>query len=206
MNRTNITAALIIVSALYIGFIVAKYDETQADIRPEVSYYEVISIPIITAEPKPEVTYLPELTAANETPNGWTLNTATETPEPTPYPVPPEEIRALAQMLTWEVVADRTNEAVACAWVVLNRVGDTRFPDTLIEVLAAPNQFSGYTYGKDKEPTDFALDVANGVLAAYYGNEGYNRNIEPDICFFSGDGSRNYFGSYYPVLNGFTVD
>ncbi len=78
------------------------------------------------------------------------------------------EVEALAKMLYGEargVVSD--TEKAACVWCVLNRVDDPRFPDTVLEVVAAPYQFAGYS-------ADYP------VLPAEY-------------CFFTGDGERNYF-------------
>lgn len=56
------------------------------------------------------------------------------------------EVEALAKMLYGEargVVSD--TEKAACVWCVLNRVDDPRFPDTVLEVVAAPYQFAGYS-------------------------------------------------------------
>ncbi|MDR0819749.1 MAG: hypothetical protein LBN43_09305, partial [Oscillospiraceae bacterium] len=85
------------------------------------------------------------------------------------------------------------------------------FGDSVIDVVSAPGQFAGYQYGQNKNPSDFAVTIASGVLRAYYGGAerpsgDYARNIEPDILYFTGDGYKNHFGSSFPVKGGFTFD
>lgn len=48
--------------------------------------------------------------------------------------------------------------------VVLNRVDDSRFPDTIPEVIEQPGQYSTASYLASQEPTEEALKVAKDLL------------------------------------------
>lgn len=55
------------------------------------------------------------------------------------------EVEALAKLIYGEAgIVPSTTEQAAVVWCVLNRVDDPRFPDTVLEVIEAPYQFSGY--------------------------------------------------------------
>ena len=86
------------------------------------------------------------------------------------------EVEALAKLIYGEA---------AVVWCVLNRVDDPRFPDTVLEVIEAPYQFSGY----DPEypvKEEFAL-LAADVLTRYRAERDGEENV------FTGDGRRNHF-------------
>lgn len=106
------------------------------------------------------------------------------------------EVEALAKMLWGEArgIASDTEKA-ACVWVVLNRVDDPRFPDTVLEVLEAPYQFSGYS--PDYPATDELKALAADVLTRYHaerdGDTDAGRVLPSDYCWFTGDGEHNYF-------------
>ncbi len=54
------------------------------------------------------------------------------------------EVEALAKLIYGEAgIVPSTTEQAAVVWCVLNRVDDPRFPDTVLEVIEAPYQFSG---------------------------------------------------------------
>ena len=76
------------------------------------------------------------------------------------------EVEALAKLIYGEAgIVPSTTEQAAVVWCVLNRVDDPRFPDTVLEVIEAPYQFSGY----DPEypvKEEFAL-LAADVLTRY---------------------------------------
>lgn len=106
------------------------------------------------------------------------------------------EVEALAKMLYGEArgVASDTEKA-ACVWCVLNRVDDPRFPDTVLEVVAAPYQFAGYSADYPVLPE--LERIAADVLARYHeeksGADNVGRVLPAEYCFFTGDGQRNYF-------------
>ena len=106
------------------------------------------------------------------------------------------EVEALAKMLYGEArgVASDTEKA-ACVWCVLNRVDDPRFPDTVLEVIEAPYQFSGYDpeYPVKEEFAILAADVLTRYRAERDGEENVGRVLPAEYCFFTGDGRRNHF-------------
>lgn len=106
------------------------------------------------------------------------------------------EVEALAKMLYGEArgIASDTEKA-ACVWCVLNRVDDPRFPDTVLEVIEAPYQFSGYDpeYPVKEEFAILAADVLTRYRAELDGEENVGRVLPAEYCFFTGDGRRNHF-------------
>ncbi|MFG6330870.1 MAG: cell wall hydrolase [Lachnospiraceae bacterium] len=106
------------------------------------------------------------------------------------------EVEALAKMLYGEArgVASDTEKA-ACVWCVLNRVDDPRFPDTVLEVVAAPYQFAGYSadYPVLPELEWIAADVLTRYHEEKSGGDNVGRVLPADYCFFTGDGEHNYF-------------
>lgn len=131
-------------------------------------------------------TPFPLLTPADrlskEAHTGYTLNAA--------------EIEALARMLYGEARGITSDmEKAACVWCVLNRVDDPAFPDTVLEVLEAPRQFSGYSadYPVLPELEALAADVLTRYHAEQDGDTDAGRVLPADYLFFTGDGKHNYF-------------
>lgn len=112
------------------------------------------------------------------------------------YIPPAADVEALAKMLYGEArgVASDTEKA-ACVWVVLNRVDDPHFPDTVLGVLEAPAQFIGYS--PDNPATEELKALAADVLTRHHEEEqgaaDAGRVIPREYLFFTGDGERNYF-------------
>ena len=122
--------------------------------------------------------------------------TFTGYPEAQHYEPEAAEVEALARMLYGEargVASDR--EKAACVWCVLNRVDDPRFPDTVLEVLEAPYQFSGYKadYPVIPELAEIAADVLTRYQAERDGDTGAGRVLPAEYVFFTGDGKNNHF-------------
>ena len=106
------------------------------------------------------------------------------------------EVEALAKMLYGEargVVSD--TEKAACVWCVLNRVDDPRFPDTVLEVVAAPYQFAGYSadYPVLPELATLAADVLIRYHAERDGGTNVGRVLPVEYLYFTGDGRNNHF-------------
>ncbi|WP_195376958.1 cell wall hydrolase [Anaerotruncus rubiinfantis] len=131
--------------------------------------------------------------------------TFTGYPEAQQYEPDAAEVDALARMLYGEArgVASEMKKA-ACVWCVLNRVDDPRFPDTVLEVLEAPYQFSGYKadYPLLPELQELAADVLTRYQAERDGDTGAGRVLPAEYVFFTGDGKNNHFTSEW---NGTTV-
>lgn len=102
------------------------------------------------------------------------------------------EVEALAKLIYGEAgIVPSTTEQAAVVWCVLNRVDDPRFPDTVLEVIEAPYQFSGYDpeYPVKEEFALLAADVLTRYRAERDGDDG-------DILTqYIGDGS-----AVYPVV------
>ena len=75
-------------------------------------------------------------------------------------------------------------------WCILNRVDDSRFPNTIIGVITAPNQFHGYNSGFPctDEMYKLALDVIYRWQLEKVGGES-NRNLGPEYVYFRADSS-----------------
>lgn len=125
--------------------------------------------------------------------------------EAEPIPEPDrKDVEAIARMLWGEARGVKSDaEKAACVWCVLNRVDDTSglWPDTIIGVLAQPNQFSGYS---PRNPVTTELyELARDVLIRWYrersGEVEVGRVLPSEYVYFFGDGERNYFYTTWPV-------
>ena len=113
-----------------------------------------------------------------------------------PYIPNQDEVEALARMLyggARGIASDM--EKAACVWCVLNRIDDPRFPDTVLEVLEAPNQFVGYSPKHPLLPelVELATDVLTRYNAEKQGENEVGRVLPTEYCFFTGDGRNNHF-------------
>ena len=75
-------------------------------------------------------------------------------------------------------------------WCILNRVDDSRFPNTIIEVITAPNQFHGYSsnFPCEDEMYNLALDVIYRWQLEKMGGES-SRNLSAEYVYFCADSS-----------------
>lgn len=106
-----------------------------------------------------------------------------------PYTPDEESVVALAQTLYGECRGCSELQQRAVCWCVFNRVDDERFPDTVIGVLSAPNQFAGYS--ESFPVTDELYQLAYSCMVDWHNGE--NRVLEEDFLFFTGDGRINHF-------------
>ena len=109
-----------------------------------------------------------------------------------------DDVVAMAKMLWGEARGcTRDNQAMA-VWCVLNRVDDSRFPDTILGVLSQPSQFHGYS--PDFPVWDELKEVARDVLTRWnLEKQGVTveRELPPEYVFFTGDGIQNNFRAVY---------
>ena len=118
------------------------------------------------------------------------------TPTPDPYIPDEAEVEMLARLIWGEargVPSDMHKAAVV--WCVLNRVDDPRFPDTVLEVVAAPYQFAGYSadYPVLPELATLAADVLIRYHAERDGGTNVGRVLPVEYLYFTGDGRNNHF-------------
>ena len=123
-----------------------------------------------------------------------------EAPEPSEAPVyyvmyfTEEDVAAMAKMLWGEARGCTRDNQIKCAWVVVNRVDDERFPDTIQGVLSQPHQFHGYS--ESFPVTDELYNVAFDVLTRWsYEKQGIpvRRELPSTYLWFTGDGEQNHF-------------
>ena len=123
-----------------------------------------------------------------------------EAPEQTESPVyyemyfTEDVVAAMAKKKKKKTRSCTRNNQIKCVWVVLNRVDDERFPDTIQGVLEQPSQFHGYdpTY----PVTDELYSVAFDVLTRWsYEKQGIpvRRELANTYLWFTGDGEQNHF-------------
>lgn len=106
-----------------------------------------------------------------------------------PWEPDPTEVTALAQTLYGECRGCSELQQKAVCWCVFNRVDDSRFPDSLIEVVSQPHQFAGYS---ESFPVTAELEaLARDCLTDWHYER--ERVLEPDFVFFWGDSKRNHF-------------
>ena len=109
-----------------------------------------------------------------------------------------DDVAEVAKMLWGEARGCTRDNQIKCAWVVVNRVDDERFPDTIQGVLSQPSQFHGYdpTY----PVTDELYNVAFDVLTRWsYEKQGIpvRRELAKSYLWFTGNGVENIFREVY---------
>ena len=98
-----------------------------------------------------------------------------------------EDIAYISRTVWGEVRGCDEVEQRAQVWCILNRVDDSRFPNTIAEVVTAPYQFQGYS---PNNPVDPFRDLAEEILILWHDGE---REIPEDMVFCSGDGKHQTF-------------
>lgn len=114
--------------------------------------------------------------------------------EPEPAHVEPQwtedELQAMALTLAGECYDDKELDKRRVCEVILNRVSSDQFGDSIIEVLTAKNQFSGY-WSQSRAITENDLAVAEQALRDWYDN-----GCEPlseYLFFHAGENRENKF-------------
>lgn len=108
------------------------------------------------------------------------------------------DVIALAQMLYGEARGCTVDNQMKCVWCVLNRVDDTRFPDTIIGVVSQPYQFHGYS--PNFPVWDELKEVARDVLTRWsMEKQGVDveRELPDTYLWFTGDSVQNHFREEY---------
>ena len=108
------------------------------------------------------------------------------------------DVAEVAKMLWGEARGCTRDNQIKCAWIVVNRVDDERFPDTIQGVLEQPSQFHGYdpTY----PVTDELYSIAFDVLTRWsYEKQGIpvRRELAESFLWFTGNGRENIFREVY---------
>ena len=110
-----------------------------------------------------------------------------------PWEPDPAEVTALAQTLYGECRGCSELQQRAVCWCVFNRVDSDKFPDTVIGVITQKSQFFGYS--ASNPVWDSLYQLAHDCLVDWHNGE--NRVLEPEFCFFTGNGVKNTFTTQY---------
>ena len=122
-------------------------------------------------------------------------------PEPSAEPemyFTEDDVVAMSKMLWGEARGCALDNQRKAVWCVLNRVDDSRFPDTIQGVLSQPSQFHGYS--PDFPVWDELKEVALDVLTRWsLEKQGVTveRELPSEYVFFTGDGIQNNFRAVY---------
>ena len=114
-------------------------------------------------------------------------------PEPEEWEPDEAEVLALARTLYGECRGCSELQQRAVCWCIFNRVEDGRFPDSVVGVITQPSQFFGYS--ATNPVWDSLYAVAYDCLVDWHNGEG--RVLEPEFCFFTGNGRINVFTTEY---------
>ena len=114
-------------------------------------------------------------------------------PEPEEWEPDEAEVLALARTLYGECRGCSELQQRAVCWCIFNRVDDPRFPDTVLGVITQKSQFFGYS--ASNPVCDSLYQLAHDCLVDWHNGE--NRVLEPEFCFFTGNGRINVFTTEY---------
>lgn len=109
-----------------------------------------------------------------------------------------EDVVMVAKTLYGECRGCSAEEQAQVVWCILNRVDDSRFPDTISGVITQPYQFHGYS--SSFPVWDNLEDVARDVLTRWsYEKQGIavERELAPEYLWFTGNGTQNIFRTAY---------
>ena len=169
MKRLYIFAAslALIILAVHLTIPTAAHapmQETRRPIRP------CFPVPVVTAAPvEPEVT-----------------------PEPDPWTA--EEVEAIARTLSGECYEDMPHDKRLVAEVILNRVSNVRWGDTVIEVVTQKSQFHG-DLNPSRDITENDREIATQALLDWYAND--CAALSEYLFFVAGPNRENQFRENY---------
>ena len=93
------------------------------------------------------------------------------------------DVNTLAQVIYHEARGESQEGKIAVGHVVLNRVKDPRFPNTVYKVVYQPKQFSNMrSYRVPPEYLTLARGILNGNLANNVGKSLYFNNFRRKGC------------------------
>ena len=109
-----------------------------------------------------------------------------------------DDVIAVAKMLWGEARGCALDNQQKAVWCVLNRVDDSRFPDTIQGVLSQPSQFHGYS--PDFPVWDELKEVALDVLTRWSRERqgvAVERELPNTYLWFTGYNGSNHFREEY---------
>lgn len=105
-----------------------------------------------------------------------------------------QEVYAMALTLAGECYDDKVHDKRRVCEVIVNRVSDGSWGNTVLEVLTCDSQFNGY-WEQNRPVTESDLEIAEQTLADWYAND---CNALSDYLYFcAGENRENVFRSEY---------
>ena len=109
-------------------------------------------------------------------------------------PFTDEEVEAIAKTLAGECYDDKLNDKRLVVEVILNRVSDGRFGESVIEVVSAKGQFNGY-WKQSRPVSDSDIEIAKETLREWYENG--CKKLSEYLFFCAGPNRENVFRTQY---------
>jgi hypothetical protein len=109
-------------------------------------------------------------------------------------PFTDEEVEAIAKTLAGECYDDKLNDKRLVVEVILNRVSDGRFGESVIEVVSAKGQFIGY-WKQSRPVSDSDIKIAKETLREWYKNG--CKKLSEYLFFCAGPNRENVFRTQY---------
>ena len=104
-----------------------------------------------------------------------------------------EELDAIARTLAGECYDDKLEDKRKVAEVVVNRVSSDAFGYSIVDVVSAPGQFSGYWTNRPTSESD--IQIAEEILTDWYENK--CEALSEYLFFCSGPNRENIFRAVY---------
>ncbi|GEM_PF-2063592 len=109
-------------------------------------------------------------------------------------PFSDEEVEVIAKTLAGECYDDKLNDKRLVVEVILNRVANGRFGESVIEVVTAEGQFNGY-WKQSRSISDSDIRIAKETLRDWYSND--CKKLSEYLFFCSGPNRENKFRTEY---------
>ena len=113
-----------------------------------------------------------------------------EIPETEELPWTEDEVNAIAITLAGECYDDKPHDKRLVCEVILNRVSSADFPNTVIDVVSAPHQFTGY-WNQSREVSSDDIEIATQALRDWYNNG--CKPLSEYLFFSAGENRENEF-------------
>lgn len=101
-----------------------------------------------------------------------------------------EEITAITKTLAGECFDDKINDKRLVVEVILNRVSNGGFGESVLDVVSAKNQFEGY-WKQSRPISDSDIQIAEDTLREWYNND--CKKLSEYLFFCAGPNRENSF-------------
>jgi len=165
----------ILIISLMVGLVFASCA------KPETQTNEMVQESVVIAEPVNSI--IPTH-----------ISRPQETVIPKEEPFSDEEVEAISKTLAGECYDDKLNDKRKVVEVILNRVSDGRFGDSVIEVVTAKGQFNGY-WKQSRSVSDSDIRIAKETLRDWYSND--CKKLSEYLFFCAGSNRENKFRTKY---------